>query len=152
MLSSIIQFTSLKKISLERNVENFDYWIQISVGSNTNITKFELLRTSNSFEPRFSTKTELWTISNPSKEPELQTCSARNRVNPGTNLEKPNFEPFQIQFHLFKSNYKPTWTLKKSRTLNPRTGFDPTLIQIEPTSECLEISMSLLALMLLFTI
>ena len=150
MLSSIIQFTSLKKISLERNVENFDYWIQISVGSNTNITKFELLRTLSN--PGSSTKTELWTISNPSKEPELQTCSARNGVNPGTNLEKHNFEPFQIQFHLFKSNYKPTWTLKKSRTLNPRTGFDPTLIQIEPTSECLEISMSLLALMLLFTI
>ena len=39
-----------------------------------------------------------------------------------------NFEPFRTQVSPPKSNYEPTQTLQNSRTPNPRTGFDPTLI------------------------
>ena len=38
-----------------------------------------------------------------------------------------NFEPFRTQACQPKLNYEPTRTLQKSRTPNPRTGFDPTL-------------------------
>ena len=43
----------------------------------------------------------------------------------------PNFEPFRTQVCQPKPNYKPTRTLQKSRTPNPRTGFDPTLDSIQ---------------------
>ena len=55
---------------------------------------------------------------------------ARNGTNPDLNLEKLNYQPFQTQIHLPKSNYEPTQTLKKSQTLNPQPGFDPTLDRI----------------------
>ena len=80
-----------------------------------NCIKLELRTHSN---PSLSTKTEIKTLSNPYKKPELQICSAKNRPNPGPNLEKPNFKPFRTQVRLPKSNYKPTRTLHKSRTLN----------------------------------
>ena len=40
----------------------------------------------------------------------------------------PNFEPFRTQALLPKSNYEPTRTLQNSRTPNPWTGFDLTLL------------------------
>jgi hypothetical protein len=53
---------------------------------------------------------------------------AWNKPNSGPNLEKPNFEPFRTQVCLSKLNYEPTRTLQKSWTLNPQTGFNPTLL------------------------
>ena len=41
-----------------------------------------------------------------------------------------NFEPFQTQVYQPKPNFEPTQTIQKSRTPNPRTGFDPTLATI----------------------
>ena len=80
--------------------------------SKPNITYFELLqiwqvelRTHSN--PCLCTKTELQTHSNPFKNPDLQTCLARNRTNFGTILEKPNFSPFWTKVHLQKLNYEP---------------------------------------------
>ena len=53
----------------------------------------------------------------------------------------PNFEPFRTQALLPKSNYEPTRTLQNSRTPNPRTGFDPTLIRITIYKELIWIFM-----------
>ena len=61
-----------------------------------------------------STKTELWTHWNPSKMTKHWTWLAKNGLSLGQNLDK--------------LNYEPTWTLQKSRTLNPWTGLDPTPI------------------------
>ena len=54
--------------------------------------------------PGLSTKTDLQTLFNPSKKPELRTCLARNRPNLGPNLEKPNFKPFRTQVHYWTMN------------------------------------------------
>ena len=87
-------------------------------------------QTSNSFEPRFVHQNRTSNPFEPCKMSELRTFLARNRSNPSPNLEKPNFEPFRTQVRQLKSNYEPTRTLQKSRTSNPRTGFDPTLFTI----------------------
>ena len=87
---------------------------RINFGLNPNITNFELLRTEQvELRTHFkksgsSTKSELRTLSNSSKKPKLQTCLARNRPNPGPNMEKPNFEPLQTQVYLPKSNSEPS--------------------------------------------
>ena len=39
-----------------------------------------------------------------------------------------NIEPFRTQVYLPKPNYEPSQTLQKSRTQNPRTWFDSTLL------------------------
>ena len=75
---------------------------RVSAGSNPNIKNFELLQTWlvklwTHLNPGSSTKTEHWTHSNPSK-----------KLNPGPNLEKPNFEPFRTLVRLPKPNYKPS--------------------------------------------
>ena len=96
--------------------------LQFSVGSNPNIMNFELL---------WTWQAELWTQSNPglfskielqrllsntSKKPKFRTCSARNGLNLGLNLDQPNFEPFQTQVCQTKLNYELTQTLQKSWT------------------------------------
>ena len=78
--------------------------------------------------PNSSTKTELRTHSNPFKNPKLWTCSARTWPNPGLYLDKTNFKLFQTHVHQQKPNYESEWTLQKSQTPNPRTGFNPTLV------------------------
>ena len=98
-----------------------------------NMINFELLRTGQvelrtHSNPGLSTKTELWTQSNPYKKPELRNCSARNGPKPGPNPEKPKFKPFRTQVRLPKPNTKPTRTLQKSQTSNLRTRFDPNTI------------------------
>ena len=76
--------------------------IQNSVGSNPNVTNFEPLlnlmgQTSNSLEPRFVHQNQTLN-SNPSKKPKCPTCSTRNWLNPGPNLDKPSKIP-KIQIH-----------------------------------------------------
>ena len=85
-------------------------------------------RTSNSLEPRLVYQNRTSKSHEPLQKTKLWTCSTRNGLNPGPNLQKPKFEPFHTQVRLLKSNYEPTRTLYKSRTSNPQTGFDPTLI------------------------
>ena len=43
-------------------------------------------------------------------------------MNPGPNLEKPNFEPFQTQVRLPKLNYELTWTLQGGKHHQDKTN------------------------------
>ena len=67
---------------------------QIGIGNELQATSNLTGRVSNSLEPRFVHQNQ---TSNPSKMPDLQTCSARNGQNPGQNPDKPNFKLFQTQ-------------------------------------------------------
>ena len=77
--------------------------------------------------PSSSTKTELRIHSNPSKKPELQSYLARNRLNPGPNLEKQNFKPFWTQVRIPKPNTMNPPKPFKNPKLSSRTWFDPSL-------------------------
>ena len=98
-----------------------------------NITNFELLQTwpveiQTHSNPGSSTKTELWTLLNPSKKPELRTYLAKNGSSLGPNLKKLNFEPFRTYVHLPKPIHPNP---PKISNFEQWTGFDQTLY-LEP--------------------
>ena len=90
--------------------KNCLFHFDISVGSNPYITNFDLLRTwkvehQTPSNPSYIHQNQ---TSNPSKNPKLQPCLTRKGSNPGQNLEKLNFEPFQTQVRRTKNPPEPS--------------------------------------------
>ena len=100
--------------------------------------KFKLIwtstgRTVNSLEPRFFHQNQTLNPFKPLQKAELQTaelqtCSARNRLNPGPNPEKLNFEP---RFIYQNQTHPHSKILQKTQSLN----LQPNAKQCSQTSQ-----------------
>ena len=103
-----------------------------SVGSNPNITNFELLQTwqvelQTYSNPGSSTKTKLQTLSKPSKKPKPWTCLARYGPNPGPHPEKLNYEVWTHSNTPKMQNFEPmnwVWPNTSHQTLDEKTLLD----------------------------